>query len=175
MSELEGTPIEDIVTGIQTRLYNLSKHNDNIIRVNPDGIYGKVTADSVRSFQHFYGLPESGRVDYITFTELVNVDREVSSATSPPAALNPFARELSRDSAEAGQLFDLVHIIQIMLNTISVGYSLPSIETDGKYGSETVAAVASFQRINRIPPTGVVDRATWNRLSQVYDKYVNAE
>lgn len=37
---------------------------------------------------------------------------------------------------------------------------------DGIFGDETTAAVIEFQNLNSLEPNGVVDRETWDRISQ---------
>lgn len=170
-----GTPIEDIIYGIQIKLLFLSRINDKIKRVNADGIYGDETYESVASFQEYYGLPKTGSVDYDTFTLLTEVYLDVSERNKKPAAAVHFTRDLSNGSASSGQEFDLVKSIQMMLNTNGIMYDIERLEENGIYDQPTRNAVAKFQYINGLPPTGETDRDTWNVLCQVYSKYVNAE
>lgn len=63
-----------------------------------------------------------------------------------------------------------VQRIQIMLNTISGSYPvIPKISpADGRYQSSAINAVRKFQEIFDLPITGVVDFATWYKISYVY-------
>ncbi|MFT4146073.1 MAG: peptidoglycan-binding protein [Mobilitalea sp.] len=62
-----------------------------------------------------------------------------------------------------------VRMIQEQLNRIAQAYSaLPRIAVDGSYGPQTSAAVSAFQRIFGLPDTGIVDLATWYKISQIY-------
>ena len=45
---------------------------------------------------------------------------------------------------------------------------IPKVEVDGVFGEETKRAVIAFQKKNGLPPTGEVDRTTWNRLYTAY-------
>lgn len=64
---------------------------------------------------------------------------------------------------------DNVRMIQQQLNTISDVYTaIPKIAADGIYGPKTEEAVRTFQRIFNLPQTGIIDRATWYRISQIY-------
>lgn len=59
--------------------------------------------------------------------------------------------------------------MQELLNRIAQSYpALPTIRTDGVYGSETQAAVRKFQELFDLPPTGVIDYATWYKISQIF-------
>ena len=63
---------------------------------------------------------------------------------------------------------DVLHL-QSLLNGIKRGYpAIPALAEDGIYGQNTKNAVETFQRIFDLPVTGVVDYATWYKISQIY-------
>lgn len=62
-----------------------------------------------------------------------------------------------------------VRSIQEYLNRISQNYPLiPKVAQDGVYGTSTAEAVKVFQGVFNLPQTGVVDYATWYKISDVY-------
>ena len=62
-----------------------------------------------------------------------------------------------------------VQQIQEQLNRIARNYpAIPTIAADGIYGPNTAEAVRTFQRIFRLPQTGVVDYPTWYKISEIY-------
>lgn len=62
-----------------------------------------------------------------------------------------------------------VRRVQELLNTISEVYSaIPTLNVDGIYGPATEAAVRKFQQVFRLPQTGVVNRTTWYKISEIY-------
>ena len=64
---------------------------------------------------------------------------------------------------------DKVLQMQQQLNRISQNYpAIPRISADGIYGSETANAVRIFQGIFNLPQTGIVDYATWYKISEIY-------
>lgn len=64
--------------------------------------------------------------------------------------------------------------IQIYLKEISKHRPEIIIEhTDGVFDSETKNAVTKFQEIYGLPPNGIVDLATWNKIIYEYNKYLN--
>ncbi len=64
---------------------------------------------------------------------------------------------------------DKVRQMQNQLNVISKGYpAIPKVTADGIYGEQTAEAVRTFQRIFRLPQTGVVDFPTWYRISEIF-------
>ena len=69
-----------------------------------------------------------------------------------------------------GAANDDVRVAQIRLNRISANYpSIPKIvRADGIFGNDTEAAVRRFQEIFNLTPDGVIGRATWYRIQNVY-------
>ncbi|AGF57580.1 hypothetical protein B0P06_004117 [Clostridium saccharoperbutylacetonicum] len=62
-----------------------------------------------------------------------------------------------------------VRAIQGQLNRIARNYPLiPKLAEDGKYGPKTANSVKVFQQIFTLPQTGIVDYATWYKISDVY-------
>ena len=62
-----------------------------------------------------------------------------------------------------------VRTIQEQLNAISRAYPrIPVIAVDGIYGPQTSNAVSIFQQIFSLPSTGIVDIATWYKISRIY-------
>ncbi len=69
-----------------------------------------------------------------------------------------------------GSANDAVRVAQIRLNRISANYpSIPKIaRSDGIFGTDTEAAVRRFQEIFSLTPDGVIGKATWYRIQNVY-------
>ena len=44
-----------------------------IPKITADGIYGPATAESVRTFQKVFGLPQTGTVDYTTWYKISEI------------------------------------------------------------------------------------------------------
>lgn len=62
-----------------------------------------------------------------------------------------------------------VQQVQEQLDTIATVYTaVPRITPDGIYGQATADAVRAFQSIFGLPQTGVIDFATWYRISHIY-------
>ena len=59
--------------------------------------------------------------------------------------------------------------IQEQLDTIAQVYNaIPRLNADGIYGEVTREAVKAFQKIFDLPQSGIVDFATWYKISQIY-------
>jgi len=62
-----------------------------------------------------------------------------------------------------------VQQIQEQLNTIGKVYTaIGNVNVDGIYGEDTQRAVRNFQKIFDLPQTGIIDFATWYKISQIY-------
>ena len=64
-----------------------------------------------------------------------------------------------------------VQLMQIRLNRISTNYpGIPKINpADGNFGVDTEAAVRAFQRIFRLTKDGVIGKATWYRVTYLFN------
>lgn len=68
-----------------------------------------------------------------------------------------------------GSRGESVRQMQEQLNAISNVYTaIPKITADGIFGLQTANAVRIFQGIFNLPQTGVVDFATWYKISGIY-------
>jgi len=62
-----------------------------------------------------------------------------------------------------------VRTIQEQLNRIADTYStIPKVAVNGQYNQQTADAVKAFQQIFDLPQTGIVDFATWYKISNIY-------
>ena len=64
-----------------------------------------------------------------------------------------------------------VRIIQLQLNRISENYpSIPKIDNpEGTFGVQTEAAVREFQRVFNLTSDGIVGKATWYKIKNLYN------
>ncbi|MBE6672812.1 MAG: peptidoglycan-binding protein [Ruminococcaceae bacterium] len=159
---------------IQEYLRTLSRYGYEIPLVIPDGIYGSLTGNAVRTFQQLVGLPQTGRVDYETWQALRAAYEEVLRLSARSFPIYPFEEKLLEGKITLGNELPLIYIIQIILRTIGIAYqNLDNQAITGIYDQSTAENVRDFQRINGLPITGDVDKETWNRLAEAYNKYLN--
>ncbi len=63
-----------------------------------------------------------------------------------------------------------VRSLQTMLRHLSEADDrYANIVPDGIYGTQTQRAVTQFQKVQNLPPTGVADQRTWERLGNAYE------
>ena len=159
---------------IQQYLRELAKDGYQIPMIIPDGIYGPETVNAVTVFQSLVGLPADGVVDYATWQALRAAYEQVMLDRALSAPIYPFEEVLRDGLITEGNTLPLIYIIQIMLRTIGVAYqNLDMQAITGVYDGQTMENIRTFQRVNGIPITGDVDKQTWNRLAQAYNKYLN--
>lgn len=90
--------------------------------------------------------------------EIAQTDRVSNILTSFPGYT------LSQGSMNAS-----VAVMQTYLNRIATNFpAIPKTTPDGRFGVNTAASVREFQKISGLPQTGVIDRATWNKINFYY-------
>ncbi len=155
---------------IQENLRELYKAGWNIALVTPDGIYGSITRSAVREFQKLTHLPASGIVNYPTWTLLTANANEARMERKPSMTISPFNRPLRGDHADRSDQFDLIFIVQLILNESQIYQGV--LPMTGVLDEATCEALADFQEKNGIDPTGRLNRITWDALADTYNKYL---
>ena len=72
-SNLEVGSTGDKVRMLQEQLNRIARNYPAIPVISEDGIYGPATAESVRTFQSIFGLPQTGVVDYRTWYKISEI------------------------------------------------------------------------------------------------------
>lgn len=110
-------------------------------------------------------LGDQGYIPYDILTYYYGNDIELTTAeqvSGSPSSYPGF-------DLTVGSNGESVRQIQEFLNRIAQNYPLiPKVAVDGTYGEATAEAVRVFQGIFNLPKTGVVDYATWYRISDIY-------
>ena len=149
----------DTVKAIQTRLKELG-----YMSANATGYYGDTTYNAVKSFQKVNGLTQTGTMDKTTYSLLNSTKAKKKSGatagTTPQPTEKPTATANPSVVAQYGDRSDTVSTIQTRLKEL--GYM--SINATGYFGEATEKAVTSFQQVNGLSETGVVDKTTYNLL-----------
>ena len=68
-------------------------------------------------------------------------------------------------SHQQEEIYELQTMLRLLAQTDS---SIPLVNPDGIYGTETERAVLAFQNNMGLPPTGTVDFGTWRGISASY-------
>lgn len=151
------------IRSLQTMLRVIAEDDMSLPTVIPDGIYGQETMTAVSAFQRRYGLPVTGVTDQNTWDAIVNA---YESALIRIDKAQPI--EIIMDPGQIYRLGDsspYLYLLQSMLVFLSLFH--PDINRpphNGILDSPTSEALAAFQLLAGLPPTGELDKITWKYL-----------
>ena len=155
---------------VQNCLYKIGKWtNDPVLEVAVDGVYGEKTQNAVRHFQELCGLPCTGVVDKTTLEAIQSDYKDYEQLYCDSSGIHPFPDKPGFEM-EMGERSNLVCILKIMLNELKLFYDCYAyLPLNHRFDRATEEAVKQFQRVSGLPQTGVVNKATWNRLAEEFD------
>lgn len=162
------------IRSLQTMLRVIAEDDPRLPTVVPDGIYGPTTMNAVTAFQRLYDLPVTGIADQATWDRIVQVYE--------PALVRIGKAEPIEIIFAPGQIFRLgdsnayIYLLQSILTQLST--ENPSInrpEHNGVLDDPTSEALAAFQLLAGLPPTGELDRLTWKYLSKQFTLSANRQ
>ncbi|MDO4568675.1 MAG: peptidoglycan-binding domain-containing protein [Clostridia bacterium] len=165
MYENYETPLGRPVESLQTMLREISRVDEAVPPVIPDGIYGDQTARSVVRFQEAKGLPATGVVDLDTWDAIVRAfDQALESIY--PVCFAP--RLLPKEAVLPGDSHFLLYIIQAMFAALAtVLGGVPPVQVSGTHDEASVKAVKWLQRCAGMDEHGAVDIPTWSALARL--------
>lgn len=164
------------VLNLQRYLRRLSYEKNNILAVPVDGIFDTRTEEALSEFQRMNGLPVTGRADRITWDLLFADYQRLTEEQDRRASPDLFPSTPLRYETTPGEEGLFIHVVQLILNECTVLYdALPLIAVTGIFDAETEEAVRIFQQINELEESGRVDRHTWNRMSEEYNRYLELQ
>ena len=151
------------VRSLQTMLRVLAEDDRTLPSVVPDGIYGQETITAVSAFQRRTGLPVTGIANQETWDAIVKAYEpaliRVDKATPIEIIMDPGKVYRLGDSSAN------LYLLQAMLTFLSRYHT--DIGAPGQSGvldSPTSEALAAFQLLAGLPPTGVLDKIKWKYL-----------
>ena len=157
------------VEQIQFWLNTLAQFSSTIPSVTVDGQFGPATTAAVRAFQRSQGLTADGVVGQATWNALY---REYQSAQSDMSS--GLGSNYPGTAIRRGDTGSNVKLVQFYLRFAATNYSaIPTVAVDGVFGSGTETAVRRFQSYFGLTADGVVGRATWNKMVEVYTDIAN--
>lgn len=160
------------IRSLQTMLRVLSEDDPALTPVVPDGIYGQQTINAISAFQRRSDLPVTGVTDQKTWDEIV---RAYEPALIRVGKAQPI--EILIDPGQVYRLGDSdpnLYLLQAILQFLSgehEGISAPT--NSGILDDPTSEALAGFQVLAGLPPTGELDKITWKYLVQQFTLNAN--
>ena len=169
-AEMNSRAVENLQRYLRRLSYE-TYEGDAIPPVPVDGIFDTRTEEALSAFQRIYGLPVTGRADRTTW-ELLFAEFLRLSDGDEVVRVDLFPSTPADYVTRRGEQSAFVLLVQWLLSEIEVVYDfLPPVTPSGIYDETTEAAVREFQTIHGLPPTGLLDRRTYNRLIQEYELY----
>ena len=160
------------IRSLQTMLKVLSKDDASLPNLVPDGIYGQDTVNAILAFQRKYGLPTTGIANQDTWDSIVSA---YENAVIRVEKAEPI--EIIMDPGKVyvlGESSPNLYLLQSMLLFLSQLH--PDISTPthtGTLDSPTSEALAGFQILAGLPPTGELDKITWKYLVKQFTLNAN--
>ncbi len=155
------------VRSLQTMLRAIAEYDSRIPITVPDGIYSQDTLNAVSAFQRTRSLPVTGVTDQATWEAVV--------AAYDLALIQLLKPEPIQILLEPGQIIRLgeynpnLYLLQAMLAFLStIEETIPTLPLNGTLDSPTSQALAAFQTLAGLSPTGQLDKLTWRHLVQQY-------
>lgn len=162
------------VRSLQTMLRVLAEDDRTLPTVVPDGIYGQDTLAAVSAFQRRNGLPVTGITDNTTWDRIV--------AAYGPALIRIGKAEPIEIIMNPGEVFrrgdssPYLYLAQSMLTVLAKDF--PNLETpthSGVLDTTTADALAAFQLLAGLRPTGELDKETWKYLVKQFALIANRQ
>lgn len=188
--ESEGISLEDVtlqfdtqlslgstgigVTELQYLLSFIGEFNEELPTLAVDGIFGTQTQNAVSTFQRLYGLGVTGVVDTQTWETIYRA--YLGTLDILPENYFTILRPYPGYPIVRGQRGEEVEALQEYLNYISNTYTqIPKLTVDGVFGAATENAVRAYQNIFGLNPSGVVNAASWNSITDTYSSLRNEQ
>ena len=158
------------IQNLQTYLRQLSYHDANIKAPPIDGIFDTDTRQSLMDFQASKDLPQTGIADQRLWELLYATYRTSIAQNSPPVRMEIFPLLPLNAEFRKGDEGFVITALQWMLRELEAkyGFLLP-IQVTGIFDEVTEEAVKDFQKQNALQPSGILDRMTWNEITDQYN------
>ncbi len=160
------------IAEIQEKLRALELAANGSSAVPVDGIYGPMTTEAVKRFQTRYGLPSTGVMDRDTYYRLVEVYNSLLANQQNTIAIDGFI-PINGTAIRLGDTGDTAYFLNVMLRSVAAVFkNIPAPAVTDTYSPQTEAAVRALQTTFGLPATGVTNRNTWNRITNLYNDLV---
>ena len=166
-TEMTGQPVRSL----QYMLNQLAIHDPKLVRLAVDGVFGERTLEAVMVFQREYHEPVNGVVDLDTWNSIRQAYIKIELLYGIPPALNVLPN--GGYTAGEGEEGEPILIVQAMFVSLTKKVTnFEPCQINGCNDGSTQADIRVVQGLAGLPVTGVLDRATWSFLVQLYQALV---
>ena len=164
---------------LQRQLNRITKDYPFLGLLTVDGIFGSSMTSTVKKFQKQFNLTADGVVGRQTWYKISYIYVSVKDLAELTSEGETASGTLSDGSwggttLRQGASGQNVRLVQFWLKIARTVYSsLNNVTVDGQFGAATTAAVKKFQSYFGLTSDGVVGRATWTKLYEVYNDIAN--
>ena len=163
----------DAVRNLQRYLRRISYESNRIVPIPIDGIFDDRTREALLKFQEKMNLPQTGRADQKTYELLFSEYGRLKKEKDQRIPIDFFPSEPENYETVSGERGAFITLLQFMLGELTFIYdAYPPPPLSGVLDEDTEDAILQFQAIHSLPLTGMVDRNTWNRISEEYRNYL---
>lgn len=159
------------IRSLQYMLNQLAIHNDRLVRLVVDGVFGERTLEAVMVFQREHSMPVNGVVDLSTWDAIRTAyfQSELLYGFPPPLNVLPSGTYTACEGTECQAIL----IVQAMFGSLTkVMSNFAPCLFNGCNDGETHKNIQEVQRLAGLPITGTLDRSTWAYMVQLYQALV---
>lgn len=159
------------VRSLQYMLDQLAIHNDRLVRLAVDGVFGERTLEAVMVFQREYHPPVTGVVDLGTWDAIREAyfQAELFYGNPPPLNVLPSGDYTAAEGVESEPML-IVQAMFVSLTKVMTNFS--PCQMNSCNDGDTHKNIREVQRLAGLPITGVLDRASWSYMVQLYQALV---
>lgn len=170
----ESSKGEDI-KWLQTYLNSISNKYKEIPKVNVSGEFDKKTTAAVMAMQKLFKFDVTGNVGVNDWNKLIEVYNSLDSVEN--INVSDIYYKYPGVDLKVKDTGGYVTVLQKYINVLSKNnYGINEVRVTGEFDDSTKEAILKLQKIFGLKETGVVDKATWDKISEVYESlYVGKE
>ena len=160
------------VRNLQRALRRLSYKYDTIPVVVPDGTYGAQTTEAVRQFQKLFDLPQTGETTAAVWDKIMEEYEKVLAEFTEAKGLMVFPSPSF--TIKVGDENEIIPVVLSVMTGIATRYSnFNIVEVASVFTEDGAAAVKQIQKVSGLPETGIVNKATWDMISAIFEADVS--
>ena len=156
------------ILDLQNMLYTVSRYQNGVPDVIPDGIFGHRTSQAISKFQQSAQISPSGIADRETWAALSKKYNEILNKKREATAIKFF-----RNDVKKGEKNDSVMFVQMFFNNLSNdSLAFEKGDISGVLDDKTHRNLQKFQKISNLDPHGEIDRETWEMIAGYHNSFI---